>query len=241
MQFDLLKRREFIAVVGGAAAWPLMAGAQQAKLPTIGFLAPGTPLSYGPWVAAFVQRARDLGWIDGRTAAIDVRWGEGRSERYSEIAAEFVRSNADAIVTVSTPASLAAKQSTSVIPIVFVLANDPVGTGLVASLRRPGGNVTGLANLQRDLAGKRLELLREIVPGLHRLAIMGNVGNPANVLEIEDAQAAARAISLEVVTVQIRKADDIAPGFEFNSKTARTRSTSRPILSSPATSCASIP
>src|SRR5262249_5909340 len=217
MQFDQLKRRQFITLLGGTAAvWPLAAGAQQAgKLPTIGFLVAGTPSTYNQWVAAFVQRLRELGWIESRTAAIELRWAEGRSERYNEIAAEFVRLKVDAIVTVGTPATLAAKQSTSVIPIVFVLASDPVGTGLVASLSRPGGNVTGLANQQRDLAGKRLELLREIVPDLRGLAIIGNVGNPASVLEMKDAQATARTIGLKVVVVEIRQAEDIAPGFEL--------------------------
>ena len=217
MQFDQLKRRQFITLLGGTAAvWPLAAGAQQAgKLPTIGFLVAGTPSTYNQWVAAFVQRLRELGWIESRTAAIELRWAEGRSERYNEIAAKFVRLKVDAIVTVGTPATLAAKQSTSVIPIVFVLASDPVGTGLVASLSRPGGNVTGLANQQRDLAGKRLELLREIVPDLRGLAIIGNVGNPASVLEMKDAQATARTIGLKVVLVEIRQAEDIAPGFEL--------------------------
>ena len=118
-------------------------------------------------------------WIDGRNLAIEYRWAEGRNERYAEIAAEFVRLKVDVIVTVATPATLAAKQATTVIPIVFAAASDPVGTGLVASLARPGGNVTGLANQISDTAGKKLEFLREVVPGLRRLAIMANVGNPA--------------------------------------------------------------
>jgi putative tryptophan/tyrosine transport system substrate-binding protein len=176
-----MKRRLFIGLLGAAAAaWPLTVRAQQsAKLPTIGFLVAGTPSSYNQWVTAFVQRVRELGWVEGRTAAIEVRWAEGRSERYTEIAAEFVRLKVDAIVTVGTPATLAVKQSTSV----FVLASDPVGTGLVASLPRPGGNVTGLANQQRDLAGKRLELLREIAPGVRRLAIMGLLARADEVIE----------------------------------------------------------
>jgi putative ABC transport system substrate-binding protein len=131
-----------------------------------------------------VQRLRELGWIDGRNVAIEYRWGEGRNERFAQIAADFVRLKVDVIVTAGTPQVLAAKQATSVIPIVFAVAGDPVGTGIVASLARPGGNVTGLATLAADLAGKRLELLREVVPGLGRLAIMGNVGNPLSVLEL---------------------------------------------------------
>ena len=182
MPFDRLKRREFITLLGGAAAlWPLAARAQQAaKLPTIGFLGQTTRSAGSEWIAAFVQRLRELGWIEGRTIAIEYRWAEGRDERFAEIAAEFVRLKVDVIVTSGTPAVLAAKQATSVIPIVFATAGDPVGTGLVASLARPGGNVTGLSIQATDLAGKRLELLREVVPGLRRLAIMANVGNPCH-------------------------------------------------------------
>ena len=211
-----MRRREFITLLGGAAAaWPLAARAQQpAKLPTIGFLGASTPSAESQWVAAFVQRLRELGWIEGRTVAIEYRWAEGRSERFAEIAAEFVRLKVDVIVTSGTAASLAAKQATSVIPIVFAVAGDPVGTGLVASLARPGGNVTGLSNQATDLAGKRLELLREVVPGLRRLAIMANVGNPGAVLEMGEVQAAARTLGLEVVTLEIRRAEDIAPAFE---------------------------
>ena len=171
-----MRRREFITLLGGAAvAWPLAARAQQpAKLPTIGYLGGGGPISQRAWVEAFVQRLRELGWIEGRTIAIEYRWGEGRAERYAEIAAEFVRLKVDVILAGGTEAALAAKQATSVIPIVFPTAGDPVGSGLVASLARPGGNVTGLSNLGSDLAAKRLELLREVFPGLRRLAVMAN-------------------------------------------------------------------
>jgi ABC-type uncharacterized transport system substrate-binding protein len=210
-----MKRREFITLLGGAAAaWPLAARAQQqAKLLTIGFLG-ATLSSESQRVAAFVQRLRELAWIDGRNLAIEYRWAEGRDERYAEIAAEFVRLKVDVIVTVATPATLAAKQATAVIPIVFVAASDPVGTGLVASLARPGGNVTGLANQTSETGGKKLEFLREVVPGLRRLAIMANVGNPASALEMGEAQATARTLGLEVTTSEIRRAEDIAPAFE---------------------------
>ena len=131
---------------GAAAGWPLAARAQQAgKLATIGCLVPGTPSSHGQWFAVFVQRLRELGWIEGRTVAVEYWWAEGRSERFTEIAAEFVQRKVDVIVTASTTGVLAAKQATSVIPIVFAAAGDPVGAGLVASLARPGGNVTGLS------------------------------------------------------------------------------------------------
>jgi putative ABC transport system substrate-binding protein len=210
-----VNRRAFITLLGSAAAWPVAAHAQQsAKLPTIGFLVSGTPSSHGQWVAAFARRLRELGWIEDRTVAIEYRWAEGRSERSAEIAAEFVRLKVGVIVT-STPANVvAAKQATSIIPIVFAAAGDPVGSGLVASLVRPGGNVTGLSMQTTDLAGKRLELLRELVPGLRRLAIMAYVGNHGAVLEMAEVQAAARALGLDVVTFEIRRAEDIAPAFE---------------------------
>ena len=161
-----------------------------------------------------MQRLRELAWIDDRNLAIEYRWAEGRSERYAEIAAEFVRLKVDLIVTGATPTSLAAKQATAVIPIVFAAAADPVATGLVASLARPGGNVTGLSIQTTDTNGKRLELLREVVPGLRRLAVLANVGNPASVLEMGEAQATARTLGLEVITSEIRRAEDIAPAFE---------------------------
>jgi putative tryptophan/tyrosine transport system substrate-binding protein len=210
-----MKRREFITLLGGSAvAWPVVARAQQAgKLPTIGFLGASTASAESQRVAAFVQRLRELGWIEGRTVAIEVRWGEGRNERYADIAAEFVRLKVDVIVTQGTLTVIAARQATSVIPIVFAGAADPVGNDLVASLARPGGNVTGLSNQGTDLAAKRLELLREIVPAFARVAIMGNVGNPAIVLEMREVQAAARMLGLEVAILEIRRAEDIASAF----------------------------
>jgi putative ABC transport system substrate-binding protein len=209
-------RREFITLIGGTvAAWPLAARAQQAgKLPTIGFLGSSTLSAMSQWTAAFVQRLRELGWIEGRTVAIEYRWAEGRTERAAEIAAEFVQRKVDVIVTSATAAVVAAKQATSVIPIVFAAAGDPVGTGLVASLARPGGNVTGLSIQQPDVAAKRLELLREVVPGLRRLAILANVGGPAVVLDMSEVQAAARTLGLEVITLEIRRGEDIAPALE---------------------------
>jgi len=211
-----VKRRAFITLLGGAAAaWPLVARAQQpGKLPTIGFLGATNPAIESQRVAAFVLRLRELGWIDSRNLAIEYRWAEGRNERYAENAAEFVRLKVDVIVTAGTPPALAAKQATAVIPIVLAAASDPVGTGLVASLVRPGGNITGLANQTSDTAGKKVEFLREAVPDLRRLAIMANVGNPASVVEMGEAQAAARKLGLEVTTSEIRRAKDIAPAFK---------------------------
>ena len=165
-------------------------------------------------VAAFTDRLRELGWIDNRSVAIEYRWAEGRNERYAEIAAEFVQLKVEVIVTAGTAAVVAAKQATSVIPIIFALGGDPVGTGLVASLARPGGNVTGLSQQSTDLAGKRVELLREVVPGLGRLATMANIGNPLAVLEMREVHAAARTLGLEVATSEIRRAEDIAPAFD---------------------------
>jgi putative tryptophan/tyrosine transport system substrate-binding protein len=210
-----MARREFITLLGGAAAtWPLAARAQQpGKLPTVGIIGSGTLATHGHWYAALVQRLRELGWIDGRTVAVEYRWAEGRPERFAEIAAEFVRLKVDVIVTVGG-AVLAAKQATSVIPIVFGAASDPLGMGLVASLARPGGNVTGLSVQATDLASKRLELLREVVHGLRRLAILLNVEYPAAVLEMGEAEAGARTLGLEVTTLEIRRVEDIVPAFE---------------------------
>ena len=210
-----MERRKFLATLGGAAAgWPLAARAQQpGKLATIGFLGAPTPSAWRSYVPAFVQRLNELGWIEGRTATIVYRWAEGRPERYTEIAAEFVRLKVDVIVSSGT-AVVVAKQVTSVIPIVFAVATDPLGSGLVANLARPGSNVTGLSSQTSDLFGKRLETLREAVPSLRRLAIMGNVGYPGTVQESDEVQAAARTLKFEVATLGIRRAEDIAPAFE---------------------------
>jgi ABC-type uncharacterized transport system substrate-binding protein len=215
MQFGQLKRRELITLLGGAAAWPLVAHAQQpGKRPIVGFLGDSTPVGESERVAAFVRRLHDLGWIEGRTIAIEYRWADGRSERLAEIAAEFAQLKVDIIVTAGTPAVMAAKQAAPVVPIVFAAAGDPVGAGLVTTLARPGGNVTGLSVLSVDLAGKRLDLLREAISNLGRLAIMGNVGNPIVVLELGELQAAARLLGLQVDTLEIRRSQDIAPALE---------------------------
>src|SRR6266699_410774 len=210
-----MKRREFITLLSGAAAWPLAARAQQpGKLLTIGFMGGATALAGSQWAAAFVQRLRELGWIENRTVAIEYRWAEGRDERFAQIAAEFIRLKVDVIVTYGTTSAIAAKKATAVIPIVIAGAGDLVGTGLVAPLARPGGNVTGLSMQTPDLAGKRIEMLREILPGLRTVAILANIGNPISMLEMEEAHAAARTIGLDVATSEIRRAEDIAPVFE---------------------------
>jgi len=209
-------RRQFIAALGGTSlTWPLAAQAQQpGKLPTIGFFSPNSPSAASPWTAAFVKRLRELGWVEGRNVAIEYRWGEGRTERAAEFVAEFVQLKVDVIFTHGPANILAAKQATSIIPIVFAVAADPVGSGYVATLARPGGNVTGLSMQAPELAGKRLELLREVVPGLHRLAIMANSANSGAVLEMGEIQAAARTLGLDVDTLDIQQAEDIAPAVE---------------------------
>ena len=209
-----MERRNFITLlVGAAAAWPVTARGQPAtKMPTIGYLGANAAV-FEPWTAAFVARLRELDWIEGRTVAIDYRWSEGRPEREAEIAAEFVDLKVSVIAANGT-AVAELKKATSIIPIVFTIANDPVGTGLVDSLARPGGNVTGMTLLTPDLAGKRLELLREMVPKLRRLAVMANVAYSAGVREIDDAKAAARTLGIETTPFEIRRAEDIAPAFE---------------------------
>jgi putative ABC transport system substrate-binding protein len=204
-----------MTLLGGLTAWPLAVRAQQpGKLRTIGFSGQSTRSAESEWVAAFTQRLRELGWIEGRTITIEYRWSEGRAERFVQIAAEFVRLKVDVIVISGTPQVIAAKQATSLIPIVFATAGDPVANGLIASLARPGGNVTGLSSQTDDLAAKRLELLREVIPSLRRVGILSNVGNPFSVVELGEAQTAARMLGLEFDTLEIRRAEDIAPAFE---------------------------
>lgn len=209
-----MRRRDFIvSLMGGAAAWPLAARAQPAKLPTIGFLGAGGQSAWTHWNAAFVQRLRELGWIQGRTVTIEYRWAEGKTERFREIAAEFARLKVDVIVTVGS-AVHAAKEAAPTIPIVFAVAVDPVGSGMVDSLARPGGNVTGVSIQETELAGKRIGLLREILPGLRRIAVIANVGYPASVLEVTEVREVARKSGLEVKLLEVRRAEDIGPAFD---------------------------
>src|SRR5262245_46944097 len=216
MQFDQLRRREFITLVGGAAiAWPIEADAQQSgKLPTIGFLGTNTASSQRQWTDAFLQRLRELGWTEGRNLTIEYRWAEGRLERSAELVAELVRLKVDVIVTHSAEPVLAAKRETAVIPIVFPVAADPVGSGLVASLTCPGGNATGLSLQATDAAGKRVEILREVLPGVRRLGIVANIDAPASMLEMREVQAAASTVGLATDTLEIRQTNDIAPAID---------------------------
>jgi putative ABC transport system substrate-binding protein len=199
------RRRFLLTSVVGALAAPLAAEGQQAgKVPTIGLMGSGSAAAQKPWTAAFVQRLRELGWSEGRTVAIEYRWAEGRSDRFAEIAAEFVRLKVDVIVTHNTPPTVAAKKATAAIPIVFATAGDPVGSGIVTSLARPGGNVTGLSSQAPDAAGKRLELLRQVSPGRRRLAVLADVGNPYALVDAAEVERAARPLGLEVMRSEMQ-------------------------------------
>ena len=209
-----MDRRAFLGALGLLIA-PLAAHAQRAgRLPTIGLLGSGAAAAQHQWTAAFVQRLRELGWTEGRDVVIEYRWAEGRSDRLPELAAEFVRLKVDVIVTHNTPPTLAAKQATSVIPIVFATAGDPVASGIVASLQRPGGNVTGLSSQAPDTAGKRLGLLREVVPGLQRVATLADVGNPFATREVEQLRQAGLPLGVEVVPFELQHSAGIDRAFD---------------------------
>jgi putative ABC transport system substrate-binding protein len=204
-----MKRREFITLVGVVAVMiPSTARAEQArKLPTIGFFGPARS------APSFEHRLRELGWIAGRTVAIEYRSAEGRTERFTEIATEFVQLEVNVIVTVGASPTLAVKHATSLIPIVFI-SGDPVRSGLVASLARPGGNATGLALNPIGLAGKRLDLLREVVPSFRRLSVMVNANSPRFQSRMDEVQAAASTLDLEATILKIRRVEDVPPAFE---------------------------
>ena len=214
-----MRRREFLTILGGAAMAPLIrpadAFAQQTRnSPTIGFLGTTTPTIWSANVTAFQNRLRELGWIEGRNVSIQYRWAEGRDDRYAEFADDFARQKVDIVVTAGTTAVIALKNATSAIPIVFAAAGDPVRTGLVSSLARPGGNVTGLSNLQTDLGGRRLSLLREIQPNLKRVAVLGNVESPLIALEMQGVQEAGATLGLETFELKVTKAEEIVPGLQ---------------------------
>ena len=210
-----MRRRDFIAALSSAAAMPVAARAQQTvKRSTIGLLGSGTAAAQSEWTAALLKRLRELGWIEGDNVAIEYRWAEGRTERLPALADELVRLRVDVIVTHNTPPTLAAKKATSTIPVVFATAGDAVGSGIVASLARPGGNVTGLSSMQPDTAGKRVELLRELIPGLRQLAAFLDVENPFSKHDNSEVQRAAQTIGVEVNTFEIRHDEDIARAFQ---------------------------
>ena len=210
-----MRRREFLAGLCSVAMWPTAIHAQQpAKLPTIGFMGATSPELANQWVAAFVRRLGELGWIEGRNIAIDYRWADARSEQYREIASEFASRNVDVIVTWASAPVLAAKRATATIPIVFAAQMDPVGAGVVSSLSRPGGNVTGMSIQQTDTAGKRIELLREVVPKLSRLAVMANSGAPGAILEMREVLATAQSLGLQVRPIEVGQADEVFQAIE---------------------------
>jgi putative tryptophan/tyrosine transport system substrate-binding protein len=203
-----MRRREFIVLAGGAAAWPFVARAQQSKLPTIGYFGATTATAEKLRTDAFVQRLSELGWIEGQSIAIEYRWAESQIERLPEIAADLVRRRVDTIVATSIAAALACKEETTAIPIVFPVAGDPLGTGLVTSLARPGGNITGLSNQGADLAGKRLEALREVDPGLRKLAVLVNAEYAGRIAEIANIKTAAQTLGLDVTVFEIKPDED---------------------------------
>ena len=210
-----MRRRDFIA--GGSAAVVLSAPAraeQSTKRPTIGFLGAASPELAGPWVAAFVKRLGELGWTEGRNVAIEYHWAEARTERYSEIATELANRKVDVIVTWASAPVLAAKRATTTIPIVFAAQMDPVGAGVVASLARPGGNVTGMSIQQTDTAGKRIELLREALPRLARLAVMANSSAPGAMIEMHEVATTARTLGLEVIPIEVSQAGEVFSSIE---------------------------
>jgi putative tryptophan/tyrosine transport system substrate-binding protein len=202
-----------MVVLGGATAWPLAARAQSAKVPVIGFLGTTTPTAWKEPVAAFEKRLSELGWTPGSTITVDYQWTEGRNEQALEIAQGFVRRKVDIIVAGGNGVA-AAKQATSTIPIVFPVAVDPIGSGFVPNLSHPGGNVTGLSLQGPDVAGKRLEMLRAIVPDLRRVAIMVDVGYPAASAEMEQCRAAAQILGLDATVLALRQPEDIDKAFD---------------------------
>jgi putative ABC transport system substrate-binding protein len=207
-------RREFITLLGSAAAWPIAARAQQSERTRhIGLIGSGSASSQAALVGAFERRLRDLGWSEGRNVAMEYRWAEGRPARFAEIASEFVRLKVDIIFATGTEAALAAKKATTFIPIVFPVSGDPVGAELVTSLARPGGNVTGLSNLNSELAPKRLQIFRDVLPALRQMAVLVNANSPAAVLELREVQTAGHTLGIEVTPLETWRTDDIAPAL----------------------------
>lgn len=205
-----MKRRDFITLLGGAAVWPVAAGAQQpAKIPQIGFLGNSTAALEADLVGPFRDGLRDLGYEESRNVVIEYRWAEGNYDRFPALIAELVALKVDVIVTAGTPAALAVKNATASIPLVMVAVGDPVGTGLVASFARPGGNNTGLTSLAPELEGKRLELLREVVPKLSYIAVLWNPANAYMVTTEKEVQAAAKVLHMKVLSLGVRTPEEL--------------------------------
>src|ERR1700751_3742710 len=216
-----IRRREFITLLGGAAAWPLAASAQQSRrVPRIGVLLLGTPDSFAGRIEAFSEGLRDLGYVDGRTVAIEWKWAQDRADRLPDLAAELVRSQVDVIVTGGTPAAQALKNATRTIPIVMAIVGDPVAAGLVDSLSRPGGNATGFSIVAPELGTKRLELLKEIVPNLSSIAVLSNAKNPQSKIEMKEMQGAAQAMGLQLYPAEISSVGGLEDAFVEMNKAA---------------------
>ncbi len=217
-----MRRREVIALIGGAAiTWPLAAHAQQAtKVPRIGLVSPFARSDTALWHQAFLQGLRDLGWVEGKTIIVEYRYAEGRNDRLPELIADLVRVKVDIIVTSVTNDALAAKNATREIPIVMVAAGDPVATGIVASLARPGGNITGLSQMNPELIGKRLELLKEMVPELSSVAVLWNPEDPISILGWQEIQLPARKLAVEAHSLEVRSPSDLDKALD---EAARTR------------------
>ena len=210
-----MKRREFITLLGGAATWPLAARAQQArKVWRIGVLEAISPEPNAANFDALRGGLRQLGYVEGHNLVFDYRSADGRTERFPGLAAELVRRKVDLIVTRGTPAVQAAKNATATIPVVMAASGDPLGTGVVAGLARPGANVTGLSAFTRELLGKRLELLKEAVPGIARLAFLSNFGNPVARTQWEEMSSAASKLRFEPILIDVRKPEDMERAFE---------------------------
>ena len=207
-----MRRREFITLVGSAGAWPLAAHAQQ-KIPRIGFMGNSTAALETNLVDAFREGLRELGYEEGRNIAIEYRWADGNYDRFPTLAEELIGAKVDAIVTAGTPAALAVKRATTTVPLVMVAVGDPIGTGLVSSLARPGGNLTGLSSIAPDLEGKRLQLLREVVPALSHVAMFVNSLNPFHVSSMKQARAAAQAMGIKLQLHDIPKSEDLDDAF----------------------------
>jgi putative tryptophan/tyrosine transport system substrate-binding protein len=212
----IIGRRELIAALGGAAIWPFSARAQEGgRKYTIGIFSAGNEQAVNPaFNAAFFGALRELGWVEGKNVAVEYRYAENRPERLPELAADLVQRKVDVIAAAGTLAPLAAKRATTTIPIVMTAAGDPLGSGLVASLARPGGNVTGVSLMAPDLGAKRLELLREVLPRLSRVAVLWNADNPYSLLVFKQTEAGGRTLEVEVRSLEVRGPDDFDSAFE---------------------------
>ena len=209
-----MKRRKFITLLGGAAGWPLVARAQQsAKVPRVGFMGNSTEALETNLVSPFRERLRELGYEDGRNIAVEYRWAEGKYERFPALVAELLAAKVDVIVTAGTPASLAVKKATTTVPVVMVAVGDPIETGLVPSLARPSGNLTGLSSIAPDLEGKRLELLREVVPKLALVGVFFNPANPFHTVSMRNASKAAEALGIKLLPLAVRASQDLDGAF----------------------------